>query len=246
MYPGSRSGAGQDIFSLQKAECERVMRGFLLTGLLVALAAVSVAGPQAAPRPAAPRATPLPTQPPAEPPQAVFDRESLTPEYRIAPGDVLQIFVWREADLSREVRVRPDGFLTVPLIGDLFAAGRTLKGLAAELGQQLGKFVTEPIVNVALKESAALRFYVVGQVERPGEFPLVGRTTVMQALALAGKFQEYAKTDEIKILRQEFAFAGGVGRTREIAVPVNFKALSQGQGLKGNVLLKAGDVIVVP
>jgi polysaccharide export outer membrane protein len=176
----------------------------------------------------------------------VFDRESLTAEYRVAPGDILQVFVWKEAELSREVRVRPDGYLTVPLAGDLFAVGKTLRGLAAELAQQLGTFVTEPVVTVTLKESIALRFFVVGEVGRPGEFPLLGRTTVMQALALAGGFQEYAKKDEVKILRQELVVAGGRVRTQEIAIPINYKDLADGRGLQGDVVLKPGDVIVVP
>jgi len=197
---------------------------------------------QAAPRPAAT----APAQAvPAEVP-AVFDRESLTAEYRVAPGDVLQVFVWKEADLSREVRVRPDGYLAVPLVGDLFAVGKTLRGLAAELSQQLASFVTQPVVTVTLKESITLRFFVVGQVGKPGEFPLLGRTTVMQALAIAGGFQEYAKTDEIKILRQELAVAGGRVRTQEIVLPVSYKSLAQGQNLQGDVVVKPGDVIVVP
>lgn len=190
-------------------------------------------------------ATQTPARTPADSP-ALFDRTSLTAEYLVAPGDVLQVFVWKEAELSREVRVRPDGYLTVPLVGDLFAVGKTLRGLGGELAQQLAKFVTEPVVTVTLKESIALRFFVVGQVGRPGEFPLLGRTTVMQALAIAGGFQEYAKTDEVKILRQELTVAGGRARIQEVAIPVNYKVLAEGRALQGDVVLKPGDVIVVP
>ena len=127
--------------------------------------------------------------------------------------------------------MRTDGFLTVPLLGDVFAVGKTPRGLAAELGQQLGQLVTSPVVTVTLVYSSALRFFVVGQVTKAGEFPLLGRTTVMQALALAGGFQEYAKTDEIRILRQELSVAGGRARTQEVALPVNYKTLAQGQNL---------------
>ena len=187
---------------------------------------------------------------PAAPAQGDFlspyDRDTLTPEYRIAPGDVLQVFVWREAELTREVRVRPDGYVTVPLLGDLFAVAKTLKGLGAELSQALSKYVNSPVVTVTLGESSTLRVYVVGEVARPGEFPLLGRTTVMQALALAGGFKEYAKTDEIKVLRQELSVSGGRPKSREIVMSFSFKAIAQGQNLQQNYALKPGDVIVVP
>jgi polysaccharide biosynthesis/export protein len=228
---------------------------FACLTLLVSVCRVSAA-PQAA-RPAPPSPTParpapapsaaqVPAQSPAEAVQAVFDRDSLTPDYRVAPGDVLQVFVWKEPDLSREVRVRPDGSVTVPLIGDIFVVGKTPGGLAAELAQQLGQYLTGPVVTVTLHESVALRFFVVGEVGKPGEFPLLGRTTVMQAFALAGGFREYAKTDEIKILRQELQVTGGRARTQETVVAVNYKALAQGQNLQQDLVLKPGDVIVVP
>jgi polysaccharide export outer membrane protein len=175
-----------------------------------------------------------------------YDREALTAEYRIAPGDMLQVFVWREPDLSRELRVRPDGYVSVPLIGDLFAVAKTPKRLAAELTQALSQFVNNPQVTVTLGTSSTLRFYVLGKVNKAGEFPLVGRTTVMQALALAGGFLEYAKPEEIKILRQELAVAGGKAKTHEVVLPVNYKAIAQGQNLQQNVALKPGDVVVVP
>jgi polysaccharide biosynthesis/export protein len=175
-----------------------------------------------------------------------YDREALTAEYRIAPGDLLQVFVWREPDLSRELRVRPDGYVSVPLIGDLFAVAKTPKRLAAELTQALSQFVNNPQVTVTLGTSSTLRFYVLGKVNKAGEFPLVGRTTVMQALALAGGFLEYAKPEEIKILRQELAVGGGKAKTHEVVLPVNYKAIAQGQNLQQNVALKPCDVVVVP
>jgi len=218
--------------------------------LLVAVSSIAgQLGAQTAPA----RASPSPQTKPAPPATAAtgdflspYDRDTLTPEYRIAPGDVLQLFVWKEPELSREVRVRPDGYVTVPLLGDLFAVAKTPKGLAAELAQQLSQFVNGPVVTVTLNDSSTLRFYVVGEVGRPGEFPLLGRTTVMQALALAGGFREYAKTEEVKILRQELSVTGGRTRTREIVLPLNYKAIAQGQNLHQNFALKPGDVIVVP
>ena len=206
---------------------------------------------QQATRPAPPSSTPArpapaPAQAPAQANQAFYDPYSVTPDYRVAPGDVLQVFVWKEPELSREVRVRPAGSLPVPLIGDLFVVGKTPRALAAELAEQLGQYVTGPVVTVTLKESIVLRFFVVGEVNRPGEFPLLGRTTVMQAFALAGGFREYTKPDEIKLLRQELQVVGGRARTQETAVTVNYKALAQGQNLQQDLVLKPGDVIVVP
>ena len=175
-----------------------------------------------------------------------YDRNALAEEYRIAPGDVLQVFVWREPDLSREIRVRTDGLVTVPLLGDLSAVNKTPKGLAAELAQLLGKFITAPNVTVTVTYSSTQRFFVLGLVAKPGEFPLLGRTTLLQALALAGGFQEYAKTEDVKVIRQEVTQVGGQARSREVVLPVNYKALAQGQNLHQNFLVKPGDVIVVP
>ena len=231
-------------------------RAVVVCLILLVSSCWAIAAPQAA-RPAPPSSTParpapapsaaqVPAQSPAQAVQSVFDRDSLTPDYRVAPGDVLQVFVWKEPDLSREVRVRPDGYLTVPLIGDIFVVGKTPRGLAAELAQQLGQFLTEPVVTVTLRESTVLRFFVVGQVDKPGEFPLLGRTTVMQAFALAGGFREYAKTGEVKILRQELQVTGGRARTQETVVAVDYRSLAQGQNLQQDLVLKPGDVIVVP
>jgi polysaccharide biosynthesis/export protein len=204
----------------------------------------------AAPSPSVPPATATAAAPgapaPPEEPLSSFDRDALTAEYRIAPGDVLQVFVWREPDLSRELRVRPDGYVSVPLLGDLFAVSKTPKRLAAEFAQALSQYVTNPVVTVTLGQSSILRFYVLGKVNKPGEFPLIGRTTVTQALALAGGFLDYAKPEEIKILRQELTVAQGRAKTHELVVPVNYKAISQGQSLQQNIALKPGDVVMVP
>lgn len=201
--------------------------------------------PQGASQPRSSPAGGAPTQSPAQL-LSPYDRDALTPEYRIAPGDVLQVFVWKEPDLSREVRVRPDGYVTISLLGDVFAVAKTPKGLAAELSQALSQYVNSPLVTVTLGESSTLRFYVVGEVNKPGEFPLIGRTTVMQALSLAGGFREYAKSEELKLLRQELSVAGGRTQTREVVLSINYKSIAQGQNLQQNFVLKPGDVIVVP
>jgi polysaccharide biosynthesis/export protein len=215
--------------------------------VLVAVSSLAEPAAQAAARPA-PAAQARPAPAAREKPEFVspYDRDALTPEYRIAPGDVLHVFVWKEPELTRDVQVRPDGNVTIPLAGDQFAVAKTLKGLAAELTEALSRYVNSPVVTVTLGESSSLRFYVVGEVAKPGQFPLVGRITVMQALALAGGFREFAKTDEVKILRQELSVSGGRAQTRESVLPVNYKSIAQGQSLHQNFVLKPGDVIVVP
>jgi polysaccharide export outer membrane protein len=221
---------------------------FLLVATLGASATAQTSAQRGANRQAqaATPASPAQATQPAPEFLSPYDRDSLTPEYRIAPGDRLLVVVWKEPDLTREVRVRPDGYLTLPLLGDLFAVAKTPKLLAAELGQALAKFVNSPLVTVTLVESSTLRFYVVGEVNKPGEYPLVGRMTAMQALALAGGFREYAKLEEVKILRQELSVSAGQTRTREIVLPINYKAIAQGNNLHQNFVLKPGDVIVVP
>jgi polysaccharide export outer membrane protein len=226
----------------------RLSTRLMLSPIVLAMSLAGAAA-QAEAAQARPAAAPArPANSPAGPPTfaSPYDRDALAEEYRIAPGDVLQVFVWREPDLSREVRVRTDGLVTVPLLGDISAVNKTPRALAAELAQLLAKFITSPNVTVTVSYSSTLRFFVVGQVTKPGEFPLLGRTSLLQALALAGGFQEYAKTEEVKVIRQDVTIADGRARTREIVLPANYKAIAQGQNLHQNFLLKPGDVIVVP
>jgi polysaccharide export outer membrane protein len=166
-------------------------------------------------------------------------------EYRIGAGDVLQLFVWREADISRELTVRVDGRVSVPLLGDVQAAGRTTTELAAELTRLFARFLTSPQVTVGITRANSARFFVLGQVVRPGEFPLTGRTTVLQALAMAGGFKDFAKTDSILIVRQEEGPAGSV-RLGQTFIGFNYKRLEDGKDASQNLLLQAGDTIVVP
>lgn len=160
------------------------------------------------------------------------------PAYVISPGDILQLFVWKEADLSRDLTVRIDGKVTVPLLGDVTAGGRTPSQLAAEITESLKRFVAVPQVTVGIAQAHSARFYVLGQVARPGDFPLVLRPTVLQGLALAGGFREFAKTDSIVIIRRT---AGA-----EQVIRINYKRLEAGNDLAQNVLLLPGDTILVP
>jgi len=159
-------------------------------------------------------------------------------EYLIGPGDILQIFVWKEPELTRDVMVRIDGRITVALLGDVEAAGRTPQQLGEELAKSLARFLETPRVTVGISQANSTRFFVLGQVFKSGDFPLSGRTTVLQGLALAGGFREFAKTDNIVIIRQEHS-----GQT---IIPVNYKKLEDGKDTSQNVVLRPGDTIVVP
>jgi polysaccharide export outer membrane protein len=192
--------------------------------LAVALIALSTAGASA-----------LAQDAPAKPEQPPAAATAAATNYTIGPSDVLQIIVWKEPELTRDVTVRFDGKITVPLLGDLQAAGRTPAEVADSLTQGLKHFIDAPRVTVGISQANSSRFYVVGLVIRSGEFPLAGHTTVLQGLALAGGFKEFAKTDGIVIVRRD-----------QSVVPVNYKRIADGKDVAQNVLLAPGDTIVVP
>lgn len=159
-------------------------------------------------------------------------------EYRIGAGDVLQLFVWKEPDLTRDITVRFDGKVTVPLLGDVEAAGRTPQQLGEELSRSLGRFLAAPQVTLGVSQANSARFHVLGQVGRPGDFPLARRITVLQALAIAGGFKEFAKTDSIIIIRQD--------GDAETALSFNYKRVEGGKDLSQDILIHPGDTILVP
>lgn len=158
--------------------------------------------------------------------------------YEIGVGDVLQVFVWKEPDLSRDVTVHPDGNVSVPLLGEVRAAGRPPAEVSRELQERLARFIAAPVVTVSLAQANSARFFVIGQVAAAGAFPLTGRMTVLQGLALAGGFREFAKTDRILILRQ--------GPGQPTAISINYKKFEAGEELSKNIALRPGDTIVVP
>jgi polysaccharide biosynthesis/export protein len=157
------------------------------------------------------------------------------PGYRIGISDVLRIVVWKEPDLTLDATVRPDGMITVPLLGDVPAAGLVPSQLASTLVARLQEFIESPRVTVSVSQTTSARVYVVGQMTRPGEFPLSGRMTVLKALALAGGFKEFAKSESIVIIRED-----------QTVIPFNYKRIADGKDVSQNVLLAAGDTIVVP
>ena len=158
--------------------------------------------------------------------------------YLIGPEDLLEISVWKEEALQREVLVRPDGWVTFPLAGHMRAADRTVDALQREITRRLKKYISDPVVTVSVKSVAGNKIYVIGQVGRSGEYTVGHYVDVMQALALAGGLTAYAAENKIKILRRE--------RGRRVAINFDYGEAKLGRGLKQNIILKRGDVVVVP
>ena len=165
--------------------------------------------------------------------------DSVGNSYRLKPGDIVAVSVWQEPGLEQLVLVRPDGGISFPLAGDLIASGMTVGELANELRSKLKKFISDPVVTVTLQEIPGNRIYILGRVNKPGDFPLVTRDiTVMQALAMAGGLTPFADERKIKVLRKVSG--------KEQSIPFNYKQVRQGESLEQNIVLQAGDVIVVP
>jgi len=168
--------------------------------------------------------------------QAQAPQES--PSYLIGPNDILSIYVWKEAELTREVTVMPDGRVTFPLAGEIVAQGQTVTQLKKSITQKLEKYVTAPEVTVIVRESRSQMIYTIGKVVRPGPYPLTSSMTILQALSIAGGFTEWADQKDIVIVRRQ---AG-----KEIQIPFNYKEFTSGQNLEKNIMLQPGDTIVVP
>ncbi|MGC9291345.1 MAG: polysaccharide biosynthesis/export family protein [Acidobacteriaceae bacterium] len=161
-----------------------------------------------------------------------------SPDYRIGIADVLAINVWKEPDISRTLPVRPDGFITLPLVGDVQAVGKTPNDLRNSLVVSLRKFIDDPQVTVIVVDVRSQRFNVLGEVEKPGTYSLTEGTGVLDAIALAGGLKEFAKKKKIYILRLE--------KGQRIRVPYNYKAVLSGRQSSHELLLQSGDTVVVP
>ncbi|MEM7565070.1 MAG: polysaccharide biosynthesis/export family protein [Pseudomonadota bacterium] len=159
-------------------------------------------------------------------------------EYRVQPGDLLLITVWREDELRRELRVRPDGGFAYPLAGDLRATGLTVEDLRQEITEKLLPYLPNPVVTVSLREITGNRIYVIGRVNRPGEFSMVRPVNVIQALAMAGGLTPYADEEGIRILR-------GQGDDQK-TMRFDYSEVQAGRQLVQNRLLLPGDVVIVP
>ncbi|MGA8870832.1 MAG: polysaccharide biosynthesis/export family protein [Candidatus Acidiferrales bacterium] len=160
------------------------------------------------------------------------------PNYVIGPQDVLDIDVWKEPELTRSVPVRPDGKISLALLNDVQAAGLTPTQLSEEITTKLKKFMTDPQVTVIVTQINSQRVYILGEMTRPGAYPLLPGMTVLQALSSAGGFTIFANSKKIYVLRSE----GG----KQEKLPFNYKEVVKGKNADENIVLKAGDQIVVP
>lgn len=159
-------------------------------------------------------------------------------EYKIGPQDLLRIDVWKEAEISRTVPVRPDGKISLPLLNDMQAAGLTPIQLSVAIAEGLKKYVQNPQVTVSVAEINSRRVYVTGEVTKPGAFPLLPDMTVLQALSGSGGFTQFAKLKGIYVLRME--------NGKQVKHPFNYKDVVSGKAAEQNILLQPGDVVVVP
>lgn len=164
--------------------------------------------------------------------------ETSLPLYRIGPGDILEISVWKEEGLQKEVLVRPDGGIMFPLVGQVNASGKTAEQLRSIITTKLEKFIPNPFVTVSINKITNNKVYVVGKVNRPGEFIASHYLDVMQVLALAGGLTPYAKPGDIIIIRHV--------NGKKVVFPFEYDAVADGENLEQNIMLQSGDTIVVP
>lgn len=207
-----------------------------VTHLVLALAVLLLTGVDA---PMAQLSTPAGGARAGQAAPGVAGQEAVQPsDYLIGAEDVLGIVFWREPDLSGDVTVRPDGRITIPVIGELQAAGKRPEELQAEIVTAASKYISTVNVVVVVRAINSRKVFVTGRVTTPGTYPLMGSLTVMQAIAVAGGLTEYADPKNITILRTEN------GRARTLAF--NYNDVSRGKSLEQNIQLKPGDTVVVP
>ena len=169
-------------------------------------------------------------------PGSTFAENSLS--YRIGPGDVIEISVWKNEALSRNIVVPPDGIISFPLIGDTDINNMSVKELRENLTKRLSEYVPGAPVTVILIEVNSLKAYVIGKVNKPGEFIITPDTNVMQILSMAGGLNPFASAGNTIILRRK--------QNSIIKIPFDYKEVEKGKNLEQNIILKAGDVVVVP
>ncbi|HKU50922.1 MAG TPA: polysaccharide biosynthesis/export family protein, partial [Nitrospira sp.] len=162
----------------------------------------------------------------------------LDPGYRLGAEDILLVSVWKDEQLTREVVVRPDGMFSFPLVGDIQAEDRTVEDIRGDLAKRLTKYIPNPNVSVAVTKVISYKVYVVGRVNKPGEYLIGHYTDVLQALSLAGGLTPFAAENDIKVMRRV--------RKEQYAIPFRYGDLRKGRDLEQNIILQRGDVVMVP
>jgi polysaccharide export outer membrane protein len=183
--------------------------------------------------------TPVPTS--VQSPSTSADKPADKPHdnsFVIGNDDVLAINVWKEPDISRSIPVRSDGKISLPLVGEVQAAGLTPLMLEKDIATKLKSYIAEPEVTVMVQQVNSQKFNILGQVAKPGTYVIANSPTVLDAIALAGGFRDFAKRKSIYVLRH-----GATGETR---LPFNYKDVSQGKNMAQNIRLQPGDTIIVP
>jgi polysaccharide biosynthesis/export protein len=214
------------------------LTGRRIMSILTLLALVSIgayAQSDSAARPPAPAADKRAGEKAAEGAQATHSDSS----YVIGANDVLAINVWKEPDISRSVPVRSDGRISLPLVGELQASGQTPRQLEQEISTRLKNYISEPEVTVIVTDSKSQKINIMGMVTRPGAYLLTSSTTVLDSIAMAGGFKDFAKQKSIYVLRQS---ADG----KQERLSFNYKEVIKGKNPEQNIRLQAGDTVVVP
>ena len=206
--------------------------GLAILFAMFSLMALMAQDKDAAKKPAeAPAQTSAPAPAPAAAPAD-------TGEYRIGSDDVLHINVWKEPELSGQVSVRPDGKVSLALLNDIQAAGKTPIELANEITEKIKQYVSDPRVTVTVVQMNSRRIFIMGEAARAGAFPMLPHMTLMQALSSAGGMSPYANVKKMYLLRNESG--------KQTKIPINYKALISGNAPEQNIELKPGDTIVIP
>jgi len=220
--------------NLQRSRVEiltkRLLYFVLLLAVLTGLAQAQDTSSSSQP----PAPKPAPADIPSPPPTSVPPDS-----YIIGAEDVLSIFVWKEPDMSKTIPVRPDGMISLPLVGEIKAAGHTPMQLQDVLATAMKKYVSDPQVTVVVEKISSLSFNIVGEIARPGYYPLTRRMTVLDAIAMAGGFKDFAKTKKVYVLRIS---ANGTQQR----LPFNYKDVIAGKNEQQNIELLPRDTIVVP
>jgi polysaccharide biosynthesis/export protein len=162
----------------------------------------------------------------------------IEPLYIIQPNDILEIFVWKEPELTRKVIVRPDGRISFPLVQDLQVAGVSPTELKSRIEARLKEYLSAPNVTIIIEGIMSYRVFVVGKVQRPGALTVEKPITILQAIALAGGFQDFAKDAEITVIRNY--------EKESVVIDFNYRDVIHGKRPEQNILLRSGDVVVVP
>jgi polysaccharide export outer membrane protein len=185
-------------------------------------------------------------QPPAPTPPAgaaaasrgVASAAAVPADYVIGPEDVLSVVYWRDKDMTTDVAVRPDGRISLPLLNDVQAAGLTPAQLRDRLMEVSKKYIEDPSITIVVKQINSRKVFITGEVNKPGPYPLVGPTTVLQLISIAGGLRDYADSKKILIVRNE--------NGRPMSYLFNYKDVVSRKNLRQNIELKPGDTVIVP